>query len=140
MTPVAALQATLGGEHTAVYLYGVLGGQVSESSQPKLAAIIRNLYDVHVARRDRLTELVHAHHAAPVAASSAYRLPNGLRSAADLRAAARDIEDRCLQLYGQTVGSTSGADRAWAINALLAASTQALAVGVVPGDYPGMTV
>ena len=140
MTPVAALQATLVGEHTAVYLYGVLGGQVSRSTQPALARTIDDLYDAHVARRNRLTELIHAHGSDPEAASSAYRLPNGLTSAAGLRAAAAQIESRCLQLYGQAVGSTSGADRAWAISALLAASTQCLAIGVPASDYPGMTV
>jgi len=140
MTPVAALQATLVGEHTAVYLYGVLGGQVSRSTQPVLAGTIDDLYNAHVARRDRLTGLIHAHGADPEAAASAYRLPNALSGAAQLRAAAAQIESRCVQLYGQAVGSTSGADRAWAISTLVAASTQSLSVGVPATDYPGMTV
>jgi len=140
MTPVGALQATLAGEHAAVYLYGVLGGQVSRSSQPKLATLVGELYDAHVSRRNRLTELVSAHDVDPVASASAYRLPNALTNATELKAAAREIETRCLQLYGQTVGSTSGADRAWAITTLLTASTQVLALGIAPSDYPGMTV
>jgi len=140
MSPVSALQAALAGEHAAVYLYGVLGGQVSRSKQPQLAALVTTLYDTHVARRDRLTLLVSRHHVDPEAAASAYRLPNTLTNATQIRAAARRIESRCLQLYGQTIGSTSGADRAWAISTLLAASKQALAVGIAPNDYPGMTI
>ena len=30
MTPLEALQPTLAGEHAAVYVYGVLGGRVSQ--------------------------------------------------------------------------------------------------------------
>lgn len=139
MSPVDALQAALAGEHAAVYIYGVLGGQVSRTSEPQLARLIGELYQTHVDRRDRLTLLVHAHRAQPVAAAPAYRLPNPLRDPAQLRAAARQVEERCLQIYGQTVGSTAGADRAWAISTLVAAATQGLALGIAPTDYPGMS-
>lgn len=140
MSPVDALQTALAGEHAAVYIYGVLGGQVSRASQPQLARLVGKLYDTHVSRRDRLTLLIHAHRVQPDAAAPAYRLPNPLRDPSQLRAAARLVEERCLQIYGQTVGSTAGPDRAWAISTLVAAATQGLSLGITPTDYPGMSV
>ena len=38
MTPLEAQQATLAGEHAAVYLFGVFGAQASQSRQPALYA------------------------------------------------------------------------------------------------------
>ena len=60
MTPAEALQKALRGEHAALYLYGVLGAQASQSRQPELFARLEEGYDAHRAARDELTELVSA--------------------------------------------------------------------------------
>jgi hypothetical protein len=137
LTPLDALQATLAGEHAALYVLGVLGGQVSRSAQPALAGLIADGYATHRRQRDRLDALVTAHRADPVAAAPAYRLPNAASTPAQLRAAARQVETRCLDLYGQLVGSTSGRDRAWAITALDAGAVRVLGYGAPPGNFPG---
>ena len=46
MTPLQALQRTLAGEHAAVYVYGVLGGRVSESAEPDLSSRLTSAYEV----------------------------------------------------------------------------------------------
>lgn len=140
MKPVSALQAALAGEHAAVYLYGVMGGQVSRSEHPDLARLITTFFDVHVTRRDRLTVLIHAHGESPVPSETAYRLPNAIANPSQLRAAARQIEHRSQFLYGQVVGSADDADRAWAISTLISAATQGLDLGIAPTDYPGMDI
>jgi hypothetical protein len=137
MTPVEALQAALAGEHAALYVYGVLGGQVSRSAQPALADLVSRGYTDHRRQRDRLVALVSAHGATPVAAAPSYRLPNAAATPAQLRSAARLVESRCVTLAAQAVGSTSGRDRAWSITALDAAAVRAVRLGAVPTDFPG---
>jgi hypothetical protein len=137
MTPVEALQATLAGEHAALYVYGVLGGQVSRSAQPALADQITRSWTEHRRRRDRLVGLVTAHGADPVAAAPAYTLPNAASGPAELRAAARLVETRCVTLYAQLVGNSARADRAWAITALDTAAVRAVEYGAAPSDLPG---
>lgn len=137
MTPVDALQATLAGEHAALYVYGVLGGQVSRSGQPALADLIAHSWTDHRRRRDRLVGLVAAHGVDPVAAAPAYELPNAAAGPAQLRAAARVVESRCVALYAQLVGNSAGADRAWAITALDAGAVREVEYGAAPADFPG---
>ncbi|HEX7739123.1 MAG TPA: ferritin-like domain-containing protein [Marmoricola sp.] len=139
MSPVRALQEALAGEHAAVYLFGVLGGQVSRSEQAPLADLISTSYATHIARRDELNDLVSAHHHAPVAAAPAYRIPGDVGTTAGARALALRVEERCLALYGQTVESTTGTDRAWAITALRAGAVDVMSYGARPTDFPGMT-
>jgi len=139
MTPVRALQTALAGEHAAVYLYGVLGGQISRSEHPDLAAVVGASYATHIGRRDALNALVVAHHATPDVSASAYRIPADVDTPSGARALARRIEGRCLQLYGQTIENTTGADRIWAIGALRGAAVDVLAYGARPTDFPGMT-
>lgn len=139
MKPLAALQATLAGEHAAVYVYGVLGGQVSASRQPTLFGRVDDAYELHVRQRDRLTVLVSRHRGVPVPAQPAYQLPNRASTEAQVRATARAVERRCLDLYAQLVGSSTGADRAWAITALDEAAVRVLGFGAEPEDFPGLT-
>ena len=137
MTPLEAMQATLAGEHAAFYVYGVLGGQVSRSAQPTLADLIGSSYAVHRQRRDRLTALIDADGATPVASAPSYQLPNPAATARQLRTAGRIVETRCLALYGQLVENSSGAVRAWAITTLDTAAVQELGYGATPVDLPG---
>lgn len=138
MTPIAALQAALAGEHAAVYVYGVLGGQASQSTQPKLYTAIDTAYLEHRRRRDHLTQLIVGRDEDPVPSAVAYRLPNAAATAQQLRAAAATIERRCTAVYGQLIESTSGPDRRWAITALRGCALRGLAFGAPPRDFPGL--
>jgi hypothetical protein len=138
MTPLEALQRTLAGEHAAVYVYGVLGGRVSASAEPALATRITSAYAVHRGRRDQLTGMVRAAKGDPVAAATSYELPTPARTSHELVAAARDLEQRCADVYADAVGSTSQGDRQWAIDALLDAAVRQLSFGARPDRFPGM--
>lgn len=137
MTPLDALQATLAGEHAALYLYGVLGGQVSRTGAPTLARLIDDSYLQHRVRRDQLITLVSARDATPAASAPSYDLPNPAATSGQIRAVARLVENRCEALYGQLVASTSEADRAWAITALDECAVQELRYGAAASDFPG---
>lgn len=137
MTPLEALQATLAGEHAAVYVYGVLGGRVSASAEPALSAALRSAHDVHRVRRDQVTAMVRASGEEPGAAAVSYELPNRADSARRCRAAAAVIEKRCAGVYAAMVGSTARANRQWAIDALADAAVRGLTFGVEPSAWPG---
>ncbi|HEY6931839.1 MAG TPA: ferritin-like domain-containing protein [Marmoricola sp.] len=140
MRPLAALQATLGGEHAAVWLYGLLGAQVSQSREPKLFDALSRAYDLHVRQRDELTVTISDLGASPVASRVSYAPPNPARTAAQQRAAALLVEQRLADLYGQQVESTTHAQRRWAIAALDGCAVRQLTFGGAPSDLPGMPV
>lgn len=138
MTPLEALQATLAAEHAAVYVYGVAGGRVSESARPALAARVAEGYTTHRGRRDQLMAMVRAAGDDPVAAEAAYALPTPCRTAAQIAAAALVTEQRAAAVYADMVGSTSQANRQWAIDALVDAAVRELGFGGVPEAFPGV--
>jgi predicted RNA polymerase sigma factor len=137
MTPLAALQQTLAGEHAAVYVYGVLGGRVSSSAHPSLATRIDSAYVTHRGRRDQLAAMIRAKGGVPVASEVSYRLPNGARTPEDLAAAAQVTERRCAAVYATTVAGTSRSERGWAVDALTDASVRLLTFGGSPDPWPG---
>jgi hypothetical protein len=138
MTPVEALQAALAGEHAAVYVYGVVGGRVSYSAEPDLWNLVRAAYALHRGRRDELVTMVRGMDAEPVAAEVSYELPNAATSPAQLKAAALETEQRAAAVYADVVGSTAGASRLWAIDALEDAAVRALGFGGEPSVFPGI--
>ena len=138
MTPLAALQQTLAGEHAAIYVYGVLGGRVSASEQSALATALSSAYVTHRGRRDQLQAMVRLAGGEPVAAAVAYELPNPSRTAAQLEAAALVTERRCAEVYAAMVGNTSQANRQWAIDALADAAIRQLTFGGRPQPFPGV--
>lgn len=140
MKPLAALQATLAGEHAAVWVYGVLGAQASQARQPQLFDALTRAYDVHRQRRDQLTVTISRLGADPVPSQVSYDLPNAARTSAQLRAAALDVEQRLADVYGQLVESTTQAQRRWAIGALDDCAVRQLGFGGTPTDLPGMPV
>jgi hypothetical protein len=139
MTPLEALQRTLAGEHAAVYVYGVLGGRISDSAEPDLSTLVTSAYEVHRARRDQLTTMVRAEHGDPVAADTSYQLPTPSRTTDQIRASARIIEQRCAAVYADAVGSTARADRRWAIAALRDAAVRELSFGGHAQQFPGLS-
>lgn len=138
MKPLAALQATLAGEHAAVWIYGVLGAQASHSRQPSLYDDLSTAYALHRQRRDQLEVTISRLDADPVAAHVSYELPNPVRTAGQLRAAALQVEQRLADIYGQLVQSTTHAQRRWAIQALDDCAVRQLGFGGTPVDLPGM--
>lgn len=143
MTPLEAEQATLAGEHAAVYLYGVLGAQASQSRQPALYARLVDAFHVHRRRRDQLTVVIAAAGADPVPAEVSYDLPgpartsSGSDAAAELNDAALQVERRIARTYGQLVESTAGAERRWALVALDDSAVRQLEFRGTPEMFPG---
>jgi Domain of unknown function (DUF4439) len=138
MTPEEALQTTLAGEHAAVYVYGVLGGRVSASARPELAAGLRTAYDLHRARRDQVIAMLRAIDATPVGSEVSYEVPTPARTAPQCRRAAAELEERCAEVYAAAVGSTARANRQWAIDALTDAAVRGLTFGAEPAAFPGV--
>ncbi len=138
MKPVEALQRTLAGEHAAVYVYGVVGARVSASEQPDLWQRARYAYTLHRDRRDHLLAMVKAAGAEPVAAAVSYALPNEARTPAQLEGVALETEQRCAAVYADMVGSTSGANRQWALEALEDAAVRLLGFGGRAEPFPGV--
>jgi hypothetical protein len=141
MTPVEAQQATLAGEHAAVYLYEVLGAQASQSRQPVLYARLLDAFRVHRKRRDQLTVAIAAAGADPVPSEVSYDLPGptgpGADDAAELNDAALRVERRIARTYGQLVESTAGAERRWALVALDDSAVRQLEFRGTPEMFPG---
>lgn len=139
MTPAESLQAALAGEHAAVYVYGVIGGRVSVSAEPALAERVRAAYTQHRARRDQLVAILRAAGEEPVASEVSYELPNQAQSARQLRSASATIELRACGVYADVVGSTSQANRQWALDAVEDSAVRALGFGAAPEAFPGIT-
>lgn len=139
MKPLEALQATLAGEHAAIYVYSVAGARTSESRSPGLFANLDQAFRLHRRRRDWLAARIVALGGTPVPAEVAYELPAPLASAADMTKAALQLERRLAVVYGQLVASTPGADRRWAIDALEDCAVRQLAFRGTPETFPGAT-
>jgi hypothetical protein len=138
MTPLAALQATLAGEHAAVYVFGVLGGRISTSAAPTTAAAISSAYAMHRARRDQLVPMILARGAEPVASEVAYQLTGPAMTTRQIVREARVTESRCAEIYAQTVAGTTGDERGWAVDALTDAAVRLLGFGGAPEAFPGL--
>ena len=138
MTPLEALQQTLAGEHAAVYVYRALAGRVSCSADPDLASGLAAAYALHRGRRDQLVTMVRAASGDPVAADVSYQLPNPSRTPAQLRSGALVTEQRCSDVYATMVGSTSRANRQWAIDALTDSAVRQLGFAGAPDSFPGV--
>lgn len=136
MTPLEAQQATLAGEHAAVYLFGVFGAQASQSRQPALYARLLAAFRTHRARRDQLAAAIHRAGAEPVAAEVSYDLPP-MDTTPELNNAALQVERRIARTYGQLVESTTGAERRWALVALDEAAIRQLEFRGTPEMFPG---
>ncbi|WP_067439731.1 ferritin-like domain-containing protein [Nocardioides jensenii] len=138
MSPVESLQTTLAAEHAAVWLYGVLGGQTSQTSQPRLYGVFTAAYAAHRGRRDQLVRWILDADAEPVVADVAYELPNPARTPAQLSAIALQVEQRCAATYADLVARTVDDVRAWGVTALIEAAVRQLDVDGEPTDLPGI--
>lgn len=128
MNAVDALQAALTAEHSAVYLYGLLGGQASRSPDLASRQRISAAFNNHRARRDQLIDLLSARKVVPTASAISYEMPAG---------GAATIEQRCMPIYGQLIEATSAAERTFAIGALHDVAVSAVGFGAEPTNFPG---
>lgn len=133
-----ALQTALAAEHAAVFVYGALGGQTSQSTDPTLYAEIIDAYVTHRARRDDLIALIEDLGREPVAAEPGYELPADLSTPVAVAGRALVLERSCAATYAFVVGSTVDDQRKWAVDALLDAAVRALAFGGKPDRLPGL--
>lgn len=137
MNAVDALQTTLAAEHAALFLYGTLGGQTSQSQRPEQFALVSEAYSTHRGRRDDLVAAVRELGAVPVAASAVYELPPGLGTPAGVAAAAVELESRCCEVYAALVAETTDDLRGWAVEALSLAAVVVTRWGATPQAFPG---
>lgn len=133
---IAALQAALAAENSAVYGYGVAGAHLAGV---KRAAAVRN-WVAHQNARDALTAMLAARGAQPVAAAAAYELPFGVHNAATAAALATVLEDRVSAAYLGLVGLTDAALRAFGARAVAAAALRATAWRGSTLAFPGLDV
>lgn len=138
MSDVTGLQTTLAAEHAAVWLYGTLGGQTSQSAQPALFEEVSSGYTRHRGRRDQLVRWINDAGESPTPSEVAYELPNQLRTPAEVKAAGLQVEQRCAATYADLVARTVDDERAWAINALVDSGLRQLTFGGPPSDLPGI--
>ena len=135
--PVAeAMNASLAGEHAAIYAYGVIGGRLDLDSPPVEAAT--DAVEAHRARRDGVTALIEAGGGAPVAAEPGYLLPADVVDVGAARTTAQEVEDRCGVLYAALAATATGDLRAYAVDALIDSATRALDWGAPTSPFPGV--
>ena len=133
---VAALQAALAAENSAVYGYGVAGAHLAGARR---AAAVRN-WVAHQDARDALTAMLTARGAQPVAAAAAYALPFGVHSAAAAVTLATVLEDRLSAAYLGLVGLSDPVLRAFGARAVTAAALRAAAWRGSALAFPGLDV
>ena len=133
---VAALQAALAAENSAVYGYGVAGAHLGGARR---AAAVRN-WVAHQNARDALTAMLAAQGAQPVAAAAAYELPFDVRSATAAVALATVLEDRLSAAYLGLVGLSTPALRAFGARAVRTAALRAAAWRGSTLAFPGLDV
>lgn len=138
MSEVKALQATLAAEHAAVFVYGALGAQTSQSASPTLFTAITNAYVLHQERRDALVAMIEDAGAEPRAAEAGYDLPADLSTTTAVTARALRLEKAAAATYAYLVASTRDDVRAWGVNALLDCAVRQLEFGGLPQHLPGL--
>lgn len=138
MTALDALQRTLAAEHAAVWVYGALGAQTSQSATPTLFSDITAAYLVHQERRDALVGLVEDEGGEPRAAEPGYELPADLSTTTAVMDRALRIERAAAATYAYLVASTRADLRQWGVEALLDSAVRQLAFGGDPQSLPGL--
>ena len=138
MSALHALQATLAGEHAALYVYGALGGRTSQSASPALYAALRQGYDVHRAQRDQISRSIRDLGSDPVAAAVSYEVNDPLDTAVQVRRAALALERRCAASYTSLVAQSVSEQRRRALTALTSSAVRQLAIGGQPEAFPGI--
>jgi hypothetical protein len=92
---VAAMQATLAAEQTAVYGYGVVGSHLDGSAQ----ATATSDWTAHQAAADKLAGLLRSRGVIPAPAAVAYQLPHQVSTTTQALALAVTLEDQVTSAY-----------------------------------------
>ncbi|RKN38743.1 ferritin-like domain-containing protein [Streptomyces hoynatensis] len=129
-----ATQAALAAEHAAVYGYGLVGGRLGEEG----GAEVREAYEAHLARRDRLHRAVRDLGGTPVAAAAAYALPFEVGDGEAARRFAAELERRLAGAYADLVAATDGERRVAAATALGEAAVRAARWSGAGSAFPGL--
>lgn len=137
MTYVNALQTTLAAEHAAIYVYGALGAQTSQSGAPALYADLTEGYEVHRARRDRLVAILSDLGDEPVAAEPVYDLPADLSTTDAVTRRALALERACASTYAYLVANSPSTERRFAVDLLTQTAVRELAFRGTPETFPG---
>ena len=137
MTYAEALQTTLAGEHAALYVYGALGAQTSQSAAPSLYAALTDAYEAHRARRDQVVAILTDLGEQPTAAEPVYELPKDLGSTDAVTDRALEIERSCASTYAYLVANSPSAERRLAVNLLIQTAVRELAFRGTPETFPG---
>jgi hypothetical protein len=137
VTYVGALQTALAAEHAALYVYGALGAQTSQSGAPDLYAALSDAYEAHRARRDQLTAILNDRGVTPAAAQPAYELPADLGSVDAVTDRALELERSCAETYVYLVANSPSAQRLLAVNLLKNTAVRELAFRGTPETFPG---
>ena len=132
---VAALQAALAAENSAVYGYGVAGAHLAGARR---AAAVRN-WVAHQNARDAVSAMLAAR-GQPVAAAAAYELPFDVHNAAAAVALATVLEDRLSAAYLGLVGLSDPALRALGARAVRTAALRAATWRGSALAFPGLDV
>jgi hypothetical protein len=133
---IAALQAALTAENTAVYGYGVAGAHLTGARR---AAAVRD-WVAHENARDTLTTMLTARGGRPVAAAAAYALPFSVRSAQAAVSLAAVLEDRVAAVYLGLVALGEPSLRAFGAAGVRTAALRATAWRGSTLAFPGFEV
>jgi hypothetical protein len=134
VTETEALQATLAGEHAALYGVGVAGGKLKGARFGPATT----LYELHRKRRDQLAGFLLDAGETPVAAAAAYDLPQAVTGTTTASALVLLIERRLTAVYGDLVeAAEQDPVRAFAVQALVDCSRTQLSWGGSPAAFPG---
>src|SRR3546814_20692289 len=102
---------------------------VCSSVLPSLSKRIRETYVIHRSRRDQLVRWLRDADEVPVASEVAYELLNEASTPAEVSAIAIEVEHACTETYADLVGRAVGAQRRWAITAMIDAAPRAVRFG-----------
>ena len=129
-----ALAAVLAAEQSAVYAYGVVGGQLPDDLRDEAAAALQQ----HAARRDLVAGRLSAAGRRPAPAAAAYALPFPVSSPRTARALAAHVESSLAATHADLVAACPRSDRVEAARWLAQSALAARAWGAPATAFPGL--
>lgn len=127
-----ALLACLDLEHEAVWRYSYLGARVDDTADEA-----HRSYNAHRAARDTLLARLAEKAIEPRSPAFSYAVPPA-DDAHGVRAAAREIEQRCATAYLALAGDTTAAAREFAVEELRRAARAVTTWDGEPVAFPGI--
>lgn len=128
-----ALQATLAGEHAAVWACGRAAAELSGRGQADALAELK----AHRRAREDLTARIVARGGTPVEAAPAYVEPTPVTNAATARGLLAGVDSRLGALYTDLAGTLDRGARTGDAQAAVRAAVRAQRWGQAPSAFPG---